>query len=745
MGMYFDRDCVPIRYTYQTGKRGRHRGYLLYECLWEEDRCKSLWGWGNWKPSREWGKTGNRPNVLDRSLGKGGIKKDNDSTVDNLLLENGDLGSLDNAVLENMEPEDDHVEDIPNGGDIDNFEEPASEDEDLLNESLSESLKDYMENLTDEELLEADEINDQDEIPLDIDLRSFGSLSDDIMEKDSEEEEFSNQVVYQPPKRNLKRKLESRGNETIAKKRIPGGAHDSWSNFHSYVNKFVNGNEMEKAILANESFLKSISPEFSFSGRSMMANKVQVAVIQKEDRAPGVQVSFIRLNRFHDAWFKVQKLRQIENCAPEVVNERNFLGAAEFEAIPPHRENAPDADVDLPRALEPATSRDSLGASEASPEAACPDSEDPESEDVKPPVPRVILKRKRPDSGYKESAIKTELLDQGYPGEAQNVQEPEQNENCAEIAPEAVLGASEAQSERFSRFEIPLPLAETSPRVFPAPPAVKPELLDQGYPGEAVVDASAPSATTRVPPEQSEMIPPSDDTESTQDVKHVIPRVILKPSRPAVKPELLDLVDASTPADVKPNVSRIIPKSERLDSEYEELVVRDQGYPDEGLLRVKPEHLFDAGYQEEDPCEPISPKLLTNRFFVNLEAFFNGFQTNEFTGLLQKVRQLKENAETHGFRFTSDQLSIVIDICLTSMVKESMKDDITRQSTLIPFMNEFLDGFLGEMMAIGCPKMTMAVTEHVNCEKKRISKEQRVRYGIINAHFSTMIDNLMGF
>ncbi|EFO95952.1 hypothetical protein CRE_26918 [Caenorhabditis remanei] len=226
------------------------------------------------------------------------------------------------------------------------------------------------------------------------------------------------------------------------------------------------------------------------------------------------------------------------------------------------------------------------------------------------------------------------------------------------------------------------------------------------------------------------MNPPTDDTESTQDV----PRVI--PTPRAVKPEAL------APADVKPTVCRIIPKSERQDSEYEESVVRDQGYPDEDLLRVKPEQ-FDDGYQEEDPCESLPSKLLANRFFVTLEAFFNGFQTKEFTGLLQKVKQVREEGETRGFRFTSDQISIVIDICLTSMVKKSMQDEITRQSTLIPFMNEFLDDFLAQMKAIGCPKITMAVTEHVNCEKKRISKEQRVRYGIINAHFSTMIDNLV--
>ena len=99
-----------------------------------------------------------------------------------MLLENEDLRSLDNDVQENMEPEnleileilDDVTEEVnegnfqeqPNGGDIEDSEEPASEDEDLLNESLSESLKDYMENLTEKELLKADEINDQDQIPL---------------------------------------------------------------------------------------------------------------------------------------------------------------------------------------------------------------------------------------------------------------------------------------------------------------------------------------------------------------------------------------------------------------------------------------------------------------------------------------------------------------------------------------------------------------------------------------------------
>ena len=59
------------------------------------------------------------------------------------------------------------------------------------------------------------------------------------------------------------------------------------------------------------------------------------------------------------------------------------------------------------------------------------------------------------------------------------------------------------------------------------------------------------------------------------------------------------------------------------------------------------------------------------------------------------------------------------------MVKESMKDEITKQSTLLPLMNDFLDGFLAQMKEIGCPKITMAVTEYVNCEKRRIKKEEQ--------------------
>ncbi|KAF1746249.1 hypothetical protein GCK72_022702 [Caenorhabditis remanei] len=125
--------------------------------------------------------------------------------------------------------------------------------------------------------------------------------------------------------------------------------------------------------------------------------------------------------------------------------------------------------------------------------------------------------------------------------------------------------------------------------------------------------------------------------------------------------------------------------------------------------------------------EPITPKLLTNRFLVNLESFFNdismnGFQINELSGLLRRIRQVREHAETRGYKLSADQLSIVIDICLSSMVKESVKDEITKQSTLLSLMIDILDGFLAQMKEIGCPKITMAVTDQKNFFKPKIFK-----------------------
>ncbi|KAF1746198.1 hypothetical protein GCK72_022651 [Caenorhabditis remanei] len=111
--------------------------------------------------------------------------------------------------------------------------------------------------------------------------------------------------------------------------------------------------------------------------------------------------------------------------------------------------------------------------------------------------------------------------------------------------------------------------------------------------------------------------------------------------------------------------------------------------------------------------QPITPKLLTNRFLVNLESFFNdismnGFQTNELSGLLRWIRLVREDEETRGYKFSADQLSI---------------DEITKQSTLLPLMNDFLDGLLAQMKEIGCPKsqwlsLNMSIVRRGGSRKK---------------------------
>ncbi|KAF1746215.1 hypothetical protein GCK72_022668 [Caenorhabditis remanei] len=176
-------------------------------------------------------------------------------------------------------------------------------------DSLSESRIEYVDSLDEEFLNESVDMDIDFSLDDDIDLLS--SLSDETNEDYGKNEQLNHQVVSNPPKKNLKRKLKSQGDGPIAKK-IPGGEHESWTTFRSLVKNYGgNENPEVKAILSNEAFLKSISPEFPYSERSirdMLSKKVQVAV--QTDRAPTSVPSFMRLSGFHNAWLKAQEHRK---------------------------------------------------------------------------------------------------------------------------------------------------------------------------------------------------------------------------------------------------------------------------------------------------------------------------------------------------------------------------------------------------------------------------------------------------
>ncbi|KAF1746214.1 hypothetical protein GCK72_022667 [Caenorhabditis remanei] len=259
-------------------------------------------------------------------------------------------------------------------------------------------------------------------------------------------------------------------------------------------------------------------------------------------------------------------------------------------------------------------------------------------------------------------------------------------------------------------------------------PSFKPQLFDHGIPHEALVSSVAPPAivnpelqeetiaTSPVEFSQSEIAPPAANTETARNVKAPVPRVSTKQELPDPRPtEILDqgiphelLVSASAP--------NVIIKQERQDAEY----------------------------MEEEPIERVPEKLLTNRFFIKLESFLNEMESNELRGLLQRIKEVRENGETSGLKFNAETLSVVVDVLLASLVKKSMNDEICERSTLLPLMDEVLDKFLFQMKAIGCSKMTLDVTMLVESEKKRIKKEvTRVSYKLIADQFSKMIDNLM--
>ncbi|EFO98039.1 hypothetical protein CRE_20053 [Caenorhabditis remanei] len=500
-------------------------------------------------------------------------------------------------------------------------------------DSLCESRIEYVDSLDEEFLNESVDMDIDFSLDDDIDLLS--SLSDETNEDSGKNEQLNHQVVSNPPKKNLKRKLESQGDGPIAKK-IPGGEHESWTTFRSLVKNYGgNENPEVKAILSNEAFLKSISPEFPYSERSisdMLSKKVHVEV--QTDRAPTSVPSFMRLSGFHNAWLKAQE----------------------------HRKKALEA-VDAPPAPEPAPSN-LLKASEA--QSKTVDSESAH--------PAGTTKPERRDLGYKEPGVRS-----------------------------------------------------THPQ-----PSFKPKLFDQAIPHEPLVSSVAPPAI--VNPElqeetiatspaeffQSEIAPPAGNTETTPDVKAPVPRVSTKQKLPDPRPTVrLEILDQGIPHELHVNVSapNVIIKQERQDAEY---------------------------IEEEEPVERVPEKLLTNRFFISLESFLNEMESNELRGLLQRIKEVRENGETRGLKFNAETLSVVVDVLLASLVKKSMNDEICKRSTLLPLMNEVLDKFLFQMKAIGCSKMTLDVTMLVESEKKRIEKEvTRVSYKLIADQFSKMIDNLM--
>ncbi|EFO97955.1 hypothetical protein CRE_17619 [Caenorhabditis remanei] len=477
--------------------------------------------------------------------------------------------------------------DFPSDDATGDSEESIQEDMD----SLSESRIEYVDSLDEEFLNESVDMDIDFSLDDDIDLLS--SLSDETNDDSEKNEQLSYQVVCDPPKKNLKRKLKSQGDGPIAK-RIPGGEHESWTTFRSLVKKYDgNENPEVKAILSNEAFLKSISPEFPYSKRSMrdmLSKKVQVAV--QTDRAPNSVPSFMRLNGFHNAWLKAQE----------------------------HRKKALEA-VDAPPAPEPAPSN-LLDASEAQSKTV----------DSKSAHPAGTTKPERRDLGYKEPGVRS-----------------------------------------------------THPQ-----PSFKPKLFDQAIPHEPLVSSVAPPAivnpelqeetiaTSPAEFSQSEIAPPAANTETTPDVKAPVPRVSTKQKLPDPRPTVkLQILDQGIPHEllVSASAPNVIIKQERQDSEYME---------------------------EEEPIERVPEKLLTNRFFISLESFLNEMESNELRGLLQRIKEVRENGETSGLKFNAETLSVVVDVLLASLVKKSMNDEICKRSTLLPLMDEVLDKFLFQMKAIGC-------------------------------------------